>query len=210
MTELDSSDGVRARFDFAYDGTDFHGWARQPGLRTVQGHLEESLERVLRVPIALTVAGRTDAGVHASAQVAHADFPHEVWQRLPGRTDRSPADALQRKLDAVTDDDVVVARVTEAPAGFDARFSATERRYVYRIVDSLSPRDPLRRRHEWWLDRELDIAVASPASQSLIGLRDFAPFCRPREGATTIRTLRAAVDPSNYVLESDDRGHCSS
>lgn len=189
MTDLDSSDVVRARLDFSYDGSAFHGWARQPGLRTVQAHLEEGLARIVRAEVPLTVAGRTDAGVHARGQVAHADIPRAAWERLPGRSGRTPGEALARKLNGVTAADVVVHAAAEAPAGFDARFSALERRYVYRIADASSPRDPLARHQQWWLDRDFDVARADAGSATLTGLRDFAPFCKAREGATTIRDL---------------------
>jgi tRNA pseudouridine38-40 synthase len=179
---------VRARLVFAYDGTDFAGWAAQPGLRTVQASLEEALAQVLRVDeVRATVAGRTDAGVHARAQQAHVDVPIEAWQRMPGRSDRSPAEGLLSRLNGVLAEDVRVASVAEAPPGFDARFSAVERRYVYRVTDAVS--DPLTRRFVLSHRRPLDLDALNAASGLLLGLRDFAAFCRGREGATTIRTL---------------------
>lgn len=188
MTDL-SQDIVRVRLDLSYDGTDFHGWARQVQLRTVQGELEEALERLVRVPVALTVAGRTDAGVHARGQVAHVDLPRAAWERLPGRSGRTPGQALATKLTALTGEDVVVHTASLAPAGFDARFCALERRYVYRIAEASSPRDPLARRGQWWLDRDVDVQRADQVSSALLGLRDFAAFCKHRDSATTIRTL---------------------
>lgn len=179
---------VRARLVFAYDGTDFSGWASQPGLRTVQAVLEEALARVTRADaVRTTVAGRTDAGVHARAQQAHVDLPLAAWLRMPGRTDRSPAEGLLSRLNGVLPPDVRVHGVTEAAPGFDARFSATERRYVYRVTDAAP--DPLTRRHVLAHDRALDVEALNRASGMLTGLRDFAAFCRGREGATTIRTL---------------------
>jgi tRNA pseudouridine38-40 synthase len=166
---------VRFRLDLSYDGTDFSGWARQPGRRTV----EETLATVLRMPEppSLTVAGRTDAGVHATGQVAHVDAAPET----------EPAD-LCRRLAGVLPDDVVVRSVSPAPSGFDARFSAIRRNYRYRISDG--PPDPLRRRDTVAWSRSLDEAAMTAASAGLVGEHDFAAFCRPREGATTIRTLR--------------------
>jgi tRNA pseudouridine38-40 synthase len=196
MTELDTSDVVRARLDLSYDGTAFAGWAAQPELRTVQGDVEAAIARVVRdhaggaVTARVTVAGRTDAGVHARGQVAHVDLPTDSWERLPGRSDRSPAASLRHRLDAVLSDDIVIRDVSVAPAGFDARFSATERRYAYRIGDQRDLRDPLLRRHVVWHDQALDVDELNRASGLLTGLRDFAPFCRARDGATTTRELK--------------------
>lgn len=185
-----TGDAVRARLVLSYDGTQFAGWAAQPSLRTVQGELEAALERVVRHPVRVTVAGRTDAGVHARGQVAHADIPRDAWDAMPGRSDRSPAQALRDRLDAVTGDDLVIGQVTVAPHGFDARFSATERVYRYRISDSVATRDPLMRTHVAWFPKPLDVDALNAASATLLGLRDFAAFCRAREGATTIRDLK--------------------
>ncbi|WNM26852.1 tRNA pseudouridine synthase A [Demequina capsici] len=196
MTELLSSDVVRARLDFSYDGTSFHGWAAQPGLRTVQDVLETSLARVVRkadgspaAALRVTVAGRTDAGVHARGQVAHVDLPVDAWTRLPGRSDREPGEALRVRLAGVLPPDVAMRAVTAAAPGFDARFSALERRYAYRLCDDPASRDPLRRAFVVEHRRSLDAGVLDAASATLTGLRDFAAFCKAREGATTIRDL---------------------
>jgi len=181
---------VRARLAFAYDGTAFSGWAAQPGLRTVQSELEAALARVTRADaVRTTVAGRTDAGVHARGQVAHVDLPVEAWVRMPGRSDRTPAAGLQSRLNGVLPDDVRIHRVDEAPSGFDARFSAVERRYAYRVCDNPAATDPLTRHWIATHDRPVDVEALKAASGMLLGLRDFAAFCRGREGATTIRTL---------------------
>lgn len=179
---------LRVRLDLAYDGTSFSGWARQPGLRTVQGELELALSTVLRTPASLTVAGRTDAGVHARGQVAHVDVPAHAWEALPGRGVRPPAQALRTRLAGVLPADIVVGGVSLAPEGFDARFSAVWRRYAYRIDDGAAP-DPLTR--SWVLRhrRPLDAASMASAAAGLLGEHDFLPFCKPREGATTIRRL---------------------
>ncbi|MGF0115802.1 tRNA pseudouridine(38-40) synthase TruA [Promicromonospora sp. Marseille-Q5078] len=189
------ADTLRVRLDLAYDGTRFAGWATQPRLRTVQGVLEDALATVLRTgPLGLprprlTVAGRTDAGVHARGQVAHVDVPRERWDVLPGRSDREPGVALADRLAGVLPPDVVVHRAAEAPAGFDARFSALHRRYAYRVADRPALRDPLRRDWVLWHRRPLDVEAMHRAMQPLVGLHDFAAFCKPREGATTIREL---------------------
>lgn len=174
------SQTTRWRLDIAYDGTDFHGWAAQQGLRTVQGELEHWITMVLRLdrPAQLTVAGRTDAGVHAHGQVAHLD--------LAAAADASQ---LAHRLGRVLPGDVVVRRISPAPAGFDARFSAIWRRYVYRLWDADSVPDPLLRRQVTKVGERLDLAAMNRAASSLLGLRDFAPFCKHRAGATTVREL---------------------
>ena len=174
---------TRVRLDLAYDGTDFSGWAGQPSRRTVQGEVEDALATVLRVPITLTVAGRTDAGVHATGQVAHCDVPPAVWAVASGM--------LVRRLAGVLPADVRVHSARAVPAGFDARFAALWRRYEYRICDLPGGVDPLRRRYVLGWRRALDVEAMTDAAGTLVGLHDFAAFCRLREGATTIRTLLA-------------------
>jgi tRNA pseudouridine38-40 synthase len=178
---------VRLRIDLAYDGSGFSGWAAQPGRRTVEDVLAEALGRVLRLPAPpdLTVAGRTDAGVHARGQVVHADVSPAAWMPLASQG----AGPLAR-LAAVLPADVRVHAVGPAPAGFDARFSALWRRYSYRVCDDPARADPLRRHETLWTPRRLDLAAMNEAAASLAGEHDFAAFCRRREGATTVRTLR--------------------
>jgi tRNA pseudouridine38-40 synthase len=187
------SEVVRVRLDLAYDGTEFSGWAAQPGRRTVEGVLAAALATVLRrpEPVRLTVAGRTDAGVHARGQVAHADLEGSDRDGLPGRSGRSPEEALRTRLVGVLPPDVTVGRVSQAPAGFDARFSATSRRYLYRLADDLSTHDPLRRRDTVTVRGHLDAHAMNDAAYLVVGLHDFAAFCKRREGATTVRTLLA-------------------
>lgn len=181
---------IRIKIELAYDGTDFAGWAMQPDLRTVQGCLEEALERVLRVERArATVAGRTDAGVHARRQIVHVDVPVAAWESTPGRSERSPAAALTDRLNRLVPHDIVVRSIVAAPEGFDARFSALSRRYTYRISDQISTRDPLRRASVLWHKTELDVSAMNRAAGQLTGLRDFAAFCKSRPEATTIRHL---------------------
>ncbi|WP_110182928.1 tRNA pseudouridine(38-40) synthase TruA [Nocardioides solisilvae] len=181
---------MRLRIDLAYDGTDFSGWAAQPGLRTVQGTLEAALATALRVPdVRVVVAGRTDAGVHARGQVAHVDVEPEVLVASAGRSTEPPVDALVRRLNGILPADLRVRRVREAPPGFDARFSATWRRYAYRVADHPDLVDPLHRHHVLAWSRPLDLDAMNEAASGLLGLRDFAAFCKRREGATTVRTL---------------------
>lgn len=184
------ADMVRIRLDLGYDGTDFRGWATQPGQRTVQGELEKALATVLRHDrINLTVAGRTDAGVHARGQVAHLDLPDEVWQALPGRLPMPPAEALPRRVNGVLPADIVVHRATEVSGDFDARFAATSRRYSYRLADAEAQIDPLRRAETVIVPELLDLAALQTAARTLVGLNDFAAFCKLAEGRSTIRTL---------------------
>lgn len=179
-------ESVRLRLDLSYDGAAFHGWARQPGLRTVQGELESALATVLRMPgITVTCAGRTDTGVHARGQVVHVDAPGETLA-----VERGPrVDTLGRRLNGVLDPDVRVRRVAVAPDGFDARFSASWRRYAYRVADRMDLLDPLRRGHVLAWPRPLDEGRMNAAAQVLLGEHDFASFCKRREGATTVRSL---------------------
>jgi tRNA pseudouridine38-40 synthase len=179
---------VRLRIDLAYDGGAFHGWAAQPELRTVQGELEAALATVLRVPEVATVcAGRTDTGVHARGQVVHLDVADEVLVGAAGRSEGDPAAAVARRLNGVLPDDVRVRRVAVAADGFDARFSPLWRRYAYRVCDGVP--DPLTRSHVLAWPRPLDVDAMNDASAALLGLHDFAAFCKQREGATTVRTL---------------------
>lgn len=173
---------TRFRIDLAYDGSDFHGWATQPGLRTVQEELETWIARVLRLPARplLVCAGRTDAGVHARGQVAHLDLD------LP-EPDQVAA-TLEHKLRLALPADVSVRRVTVAPAGFDARFAAIWRRYAYRLTDGYA--DPLDRLTTAFIRGKLDVELVNTAARTLLGLHDFAAFCRARPGATTIRRLQ--------------------
>jgi tRNA pseudouridine38-40 synthase len=170
---------VRLRLDLSYDGTDFRGWATQPGLRTVQGEVEGALATILRLERSpqLTCAGRTDAGVHARGQVAHVDLD-----------DVDPA-ALERRLRRLLPADIGLRSLTIAPNGFDARFAALERRYVYRLCDAPAGPDPLARRTVVGWRRPLDVDAMNAAAEHLLGEHDFAAFCKKREGATTIRTL---------------------
>jgi tRNA pseudouridine38-40 synthase len=181
---------VRLRIDLAYDGSGFHGWATQLDLRTVQGELEQAIDTVLRTTgSALTVAGRTDAGVHARGQVAHADLADDLVTAAAGRSHEPTLDAVRRRLNGVLAQDVRIQRVTEAPAGFDARFSAVWRRYAYRVADQPQLVDPLARGHVLTWPHPLDLDAMNAAAQHLLGEHDFAAFCRKRQGATTIRTL---------------------
>jgi tRNA pseudouridine38-40 synthase len=174
---------LRLRINLSYDGSGFHGWATQPGLHTIQATLEAALWRALALdePPALTVAGRTDAGVHARGQVAHLDVPGEKWS--------SAADSALRRLARLLPPAIRVHAIAPAPDGFDARFSALWRRYSYRVCDDPALADPLRRHETLWYSRPLDLDRMNEAAQACLGEHDFAAFCRRREGATTIRQL---------------------
>ncbi|MGL5858912.1 MAG: tRNA pseudouridine(38-40) synthase TruA [Angustibacter sp.] len=182
---------LRIRIDLAYDGGGFSGWAVQPERRTVEGELAGALTCVLRSaePVRLTVAGRTDAGVHARGQVVHLDVDTALWSALPGRSGRTPEQSAQARLAGVLPEDVVVRAVRVVPAAFDARFAATHRRYSYRICDRPEAFDPRRRHDTVVVRQQLDLDLADAAAGQLVGLHDFAAFCRRRDGATTVRTL---------------------
>ncbi|MCU1482380.1 MAG: tRNA pseudouridine(38-40) synthase TruA [Subtercola sp.] len=189
---------VRVRFDLAYDGTAFSGWARQPGLRTVQGELERALSGLyssLGSMPNLVVAGRTDAGVHARGQVVHLDLTAEQVSKI--EVSRI-ALSVNGMLGASTD--IVVRKTSRADPGFDARFSALWRRYEYRIADTLLARSPLTRNTTAWTTKPLDLVAMQIASNELVGLHDWAAFCKPRPFATTIRTLQ------HFVWRRDDEG----
>jgi len=191
----------RWRLDVSYDGAGFSGWARQPGLRTVQGELETWVTQVLRLPqrATLVCAGRTDTGVHARGQVAHVDLPVDAVA--------DDGTVLARRLHRVLAPDVVVRSVRTAPEGFDARFGAVWRRYVYRLSDGGRPLDPLHRHWVATVPAALDLGVLDAAAPVLLGLRDFGAFCKRRDGATSIRTLldlaatRVPEGPTAGVLE---------
>lgn len=190
---------VRLRLDLAYDGGAFYGWAKQPTLRTVQGELEQALHTILRVPaddpdepLRLTVAGRTDTGVHALHQVCHLDVGEATLERCVGHMGVPAPEALFRRLSRMVPDDIAIHALSVAPEGFDARFSALERTYVYRICDDARPVDPRMRGFVLALDDRLDLDAMNAAAAMTIGLHDFGSFATPNPGGTTIREVKQA------------------
>lgn len=179
---------LRLRLDLAYDGTNFFGWGKQPDRRTVQAELERTLQKLTRVPVDTIVAGRTDAGVHATGQVVHVDIP-ELEIGPYSKKDHWNIDELPYRLNRILDEDVRVMSASIAPLGFHARFSALRRHYEYKIVDNNRSILPLRRFDvaPWY--RPLHLDSLNEASALLLGEHDFAAFCKFREGGTTIRTL---------------------
>ena len=168
----------RLRIDLSYDGTNFSGWGRQPDRRTVQQTVEEAISTVAQHKAETIVAGRTDAGVHATGQVIHVDLPESLEL-----TD------LAYKLNRILDEDIRINNIAIVPAAFHARFSALRRYYEYRILDENKVIPPLARFNtESWY-RPLDVDVMNNASALLLGTHNYAAFCKFREGATTIRTL---------------------
>lgn len=165
------------RLDLAYDGTGFKGYARQPGQRTVQGVLEDALETLLGEVPDTTVAGRTDAGVHARGQVV--SFDHE------GELDQGD---LMRSLNGLVGPELSVTGVSIAEAGFSARFSATARRYRY-LIDTHPAPDPLTRGFVWHVGRDLDLGAMTTASEDFVGEHDFSSFCRSVEGKSNVRRV---------------------
>ena len=173
----------RLRIDIAYDGTNFFGWATQPGKRTLQELVEEAVARISQTDVQTIVAGRTDAGVHATGQVIHVDVPDSIFNR-----DLTYID-LRYKLNRILDDDVRIMNISVAPEGFHARFSALRRYYSYKILDNNDVIAPLSRYDvaSWY--RPLDAERMNEASRLVLGHHDFAAFCKFKVGGTTIRTL---------------------
>ena len=174
---------VRVRLDCGYDGTDFSGWAAQPDRRTVAGVISETLSILVGPddPADLTVAGRTDAGVHATGQVCHVDIAAPRWARL--------ATSLVRRLAALLPPDVRVYRAYEVPATFDARFSALFRRYEYRVADAAWGAPPKRHRDTLAWPRALSLDALNNAASLLVGEHDFVAYCRRKPGTTTVRAI---------------------
>jgi tRNA pseudouridine38-40 synthase len=183
---------ARVRLEVSYDGTGFSGWAAQPGRRTVAGVLLAEFERLFRTVEGLTVAGRTDAGVHASGQVCHVDVPLSTWDELESTS--------LRRLAGLLPADVRVFGARRVPLSFDARFSAIFRFYGYRISDAVGGVEPLRRLDTISWPRHLDVAAMNEAARALEGEHDFVAFCRRKEHATTIRTV------SEFSWRRDDDG----
>jgi tRNA pseudouridine38-40 synthase len=172
------------RLDLAYDGTGFRGWARQrdPGIRTVEGEVTAVIERVVREPVKLSVAGRTDAGVHARGQVASF-----------GTTSRVDPIRIRDAVNGALGFEVVIHRASWAPPGFDARFWATERTYRY-VIDAAETPDPFTARFVWHRPGRLSLSAMRVAGRALQGHRDFAAFCRhPGPDRSTVRDLRAVT-----------------
>ncbi|MTA83844.1 MAG: tRNA pseudouridine(38-40) synthase TruA, partial [Actinobacteria bacterium] len=178
----------RYRIDFGYDGTDFSGFAKQPGLRTVQAELVKAIAVIFGKDdndFKLRIAGRTDAGVHAQHQVAHLDLTPNQLKRIGRNPD------IAGRVNTALPKDIRVFSFDVAPEGFDARYSATFRKYRYRVADKNCFVDPLDIRYVLEVKPELDLKLMKQAAKVLIGLHDFGGFCKPRAGATTIRRLRS-------------------
>ena len=158
----------------AYDGSGFHGFAAQDGVRTVAGSLAEALARVVRTPVSPTCAGRTDSGVHALDQVVHFDVPADLSAAL------EPA-ALVKSCNSQVGPAIVVREAGPAPEGFDARHSATARRYRYLVVNAAVP-DPLLAGLSWHVSDPLDLRSMAAAADALLGEHDFRAFCRGSRG----------------------------
>jgi tRNA pseudouridine38-40 synthase len=172
--------------DVSYDGTGFAGWAAQPGQRTVAGVLLGALTRLFGEPehggaAGLTVAGRTDSGVHATGQVCHVDVRTARWSELAG--------TIVRRLAGLLPPDVRVDAAAVVPTTFDARFSALWRRYQYRVCDAPAGAPALRHRDTLSWRSPLDLTLLNAASAPLLGQHDFAAYCRYKQNATTVRAI---------------------
>lgn len=184
----------RLRIDIAYDGTAFFGWATQPDRRTMQNLVEEAISQITRSQVQTVVAGRTDAGVHATGQVIHVDLPDSLF------SDGFSYPDFRYKLNRILDEDLRVMNISDAPSGFHARFSALRRVYTYKILDNNEVIAPLARYDvaPWY--RPLDVDLMNKASALVLGHHDFAAFCKFKEGGTTIRTLE------KYEWHRDSQG----
>jgi tRNA pseudouridine38-40 synthase len=169
---------LRLRLDIAYDGTNFSGWAKQPDRRTCQEVIETTISKIARVQVETVVAGRTDAGVHATGQVVHVDVPENL-----------DLEDLTYRINRIMDEDLRITKISIAPPAFHARFSALRRSYTYKILDNNQVIPPLIRADiaPWY--RTLDLNLLNEASALLLGSNDFAAFCKFREGSTTVRNL---------------------
>ncbi|AXR73029.1 MULTISPECIES: tRNA pseudouridine(38-40) synthase TruA [Auritidibacter] len=201
-----TSRSVRVKVRCGYDGGAFHGWARQPGLTTVQGEIEQGLHTLIRREIRTVVAGRTDAGVHAEAQVFQFDLTQDEWWGLArGKSALDPGESLVRRLNGTLKHlggAIHIYTAERAPEGFDARFSPTQRRYRYRIADRVENFRPLERHFTCWLRRELNVSLMQAEANTVLGLHDFLSFCKPKPDATTIRTvhdIRITRDDSGII-----------
>ena len=207
MTEpaLNPESGFRRlKLDLAYDGTQYAGWAKQPDQKTLQGSLEDVFARLIRSPVTTVVAGRTDAGVHATSQVVHVDIPTNLEpSRYRPSEDLWDFEHLKFRLNQMLEEDIRILNVELAPINFDARYSATARHYRYTLLDGNQDLPPLKRFDAATWFRPLDIELMNAGSSSLLGRHDFATFCRYREGATTLRTLlefRWSRNSEGFVL----------
>ena len=179
---------LRLRLDIAYDGTNFSGWAKQPDRRTCQELLESTISKITRFKVETVVAGRTDAGVHATGQVVHVDVPENL-----------DLEDLTYRINRIMDEDLRITKISIAPPAFHARFSALRRAYTYKILDNNQVIPPLNRTDvaPWY--RTLNLELLNEASGLLLGSNDFAAFSKFREGSTTIRNL----EKFSWIRDSD-------
>ncbi len=170
----------RIRAKIAYDGTDYAGFGKQPDQTSVQGELENAIEQIFRQRVKSIAAGRTDRGVHARGQWVHFDLPVENWLKV-----KDPKHSLNQVLAS----DIRIIEIEKVNESFDARYSALWRRYSYWVADKSSELDPLRRNYLYQYGYELDLAKLKKASKNLLGLHDFATYCKPRANSSTVRNL---------------------
>ena len=185
----------RVRLLVAYDGSAFHGFARNVGVTTVAGTLEEHLSKICREPITVTGAGRTDRGVHAWGQVVTFDM--DAHRLDPPR--------LQRSLNSLCPEALSVREVTAAPSNFDARYSAQWRRYRYSVLNTVAP-NPFETATTWHVDEPIDLAAMRTGCAPLMGLHDFTSFCRrppPFRGSDVGPTMMRRVLDADWLDVGD-------
>ena len=168
----------RLRVDLTYDGSNFSGWAKQPGLRTIQAEFEAALTTIIQGDVSTIVAGRTDAGVHAKHQVLHVDLPEDTQ-----------VENLAFRLNQLLKSDIRVLSAHWAPLNFHARFGPNSRTYQYKIIDGGKVIAPLDRFDSAKWFRQLDVDLMNEGSKLLLGEHDFFAFCKHREGTSTIKNL---------------------
>jgi tRNA pseudouridine38-40 synthase len=208
----DVATAKRLRLDLAYDGTDFHGWASQVDLRTVQNVLEDALQQVVSAPhsdkrIQTVCAGRTDTGVHAAQQVVQFDISNDEYANLVRHANLTPEEALLRRLRGVLPDDINVYSATTVTNDFHARFSALSRTYMYKIIDDQRFMHPIFRLDTFFARHKLDLHAIQEAAKPLLGEHDFSAFARVRADQSPVRTLFKfdwAKKPLDFAPFSDD------
>lgn len=191
-TLIPESGFFRARITLSYDGTDFFGWGKQSDKRTIQGELESALSTLYKGKIDTVVAGRTDAGVHATAQVCHVD--------IPDRDFGFEISDLAYRLNRILSDEIRIKSVERVIGDFHARFGALRRHYIYKIKDGNGFIEPVKRLDiaPWY--RDLDIDLMNQAAKTLLGEHDFFSYAKYRENSTTIRDLQ------RFDFERDTEG----
>jgi tRNA pseudouridine38-40 synthase len=194
----------------SYDGTDFFGWARQPRFPTIQQHVERALEIISRnrrgsTSVKTIVGGRTDTGVHALGQVFHVDLDDAQVEKVIGKTFADLPSALIYRANSLLPKTIRLLSCSAVPREFNARYSAIERHYVYRIFDSTCQQTALNSRYAHFIDGKIDLETINFLGQKILGLHDFSAFIKSRPHSTNIRELKEF----RFVRLSRSKGICA-